>query len=138
MTATTTEPPSVADTPPDSPAPPPVVDPGERGRLRIDPSVLRKVAAHVADRTPGALPTPRTVAGIGLGSAGATVRVAVTGQRVDLNVELALGYPGPVRATVEQLRGRVGDELRRITGYQVRSIAVTVTALLPEPGSRLG
>ncbi len=112
-------------------------DPGERGRLRIDPSVLRKVAEHAADLTPGALPAQRTVAGIGLGSTGATARVTVAAQRVDLRVELALHYPGPVRSTVDQLRSRVGDEIQRITGYQVRSLVVTVTALLPEPRSGL-
>lgn len=113
------------------------VDPDERGRLRIDPSVLRKIAEHTADLTPGTLPARRTVAGVGLGSAGATAKATVTGQRVDLRVELALRYPGPVRSTVEQLRSRIGHEVRRITGYQVRSIAVTVTALLPEPSPGL-
>ncbi len=113
------------------------VDADDRGRLRIDPSVLRKIAEHTADRTPGTLPAPRTVAGVGLGATGATVKVTVTAQRVDLRVELALRYPSPVRTIVDQLRSRITDELRRITGYQVRSIAVTVTALLPEPHSRV-
>lgn len=112
-------------------------DPAERGRLRIGPSVVRKVAEHAADLSPGTLRAPRTMAGIGMGSAGATVKVTFAAQRVDLLIELALHYPCTVRATVEQLRARVGDEVRRITGYQVRSIAVTVTALLPEPGSHL-
>lgn len=114
-------------------APRAAVEPDERGRLRIDPSVLRKIAEHTADLTPGTLPARRTVAGVGLGSAGATAKATVTGQRVDLRIQLALRYPGPVRSTVDQLRSRIGDEVRRITGYQVRSIAVTVTALLPEP-----
>jgi uncharacterized alkaline shock family protein YloU len=122
---------------PAAPTPPTAVDPDERGRLRIDPSVLRKVTERTADLTPGTLPASRTVAGVGLGSAGATAKVTVTGQRVDLRVELALRYPGSVRSTVDQLRSRIGDEVRRITGYQVRSIAVTVTALLPEPSPGL-
>jgi uncharacterized alkaline shock family protein YloU len=113
------------------------VYPEERGQLRIDPSVLRKIAEHIADLSPGTLPARRTVAGVGLGSAGATAKATVTGQRVDLGIELALRYPGPVRSTVDQLRSRIGDEVRRITGYQVRSIAVTVTALLPEPSPGL-
>jgi uncharacterized alkaline shock family protein YloU len=113
------------------------VDPEERGRLRIDPSVLRKIAEHTADLTPDTLPAPRTVAGVGLGNAGATAKATVSGQRVDLLIELALRYPSPVRSTVDRLRSRIGDEVRRITGYQVRSIAVTVTALLPEPSPGL-
>jgi uncharacterized alkaline shock family protein YloU len=113
------------------------VDPEERGRLRIDPLVLRKIAEHTVDLMPDTLPAPRTVAGVGLGNAGATAKATVSGQRVDLLLELALRYPGPVRSTVDRLRSRIGDEVRRITGYQVRSIAVTVTALLPEPSPGL-
>lgn len=122
---------------PVTPAPGTAVEPDERGRLRIAPSVLRKIAEHAADLTPGTLPARRTVAGVGMGSAGASAKAIVTGQLVDLRMELALRYPGPVRSTVEQLRSTIGDEVRRMTGYQVRSIAVTVTALLPEPSSRL-
>lgn len=117
--------------------PPTTVDPEERGRLRIDPSVLRKIAEHTADLTPGTLPARRTMAGVGLGSAGATAKVAVTGHRVDLWVELALRYPGSVRSTVEQLRSKISGEIQRITGYQVGSIFVTVTGLLPEPHFRV-
>lgn len=124
-----------ASTTPDTPRT--IVEPDERGRLRIAPSVLRKIAEHTADLTPGTLPARRTVAGVGMGSAGASAKAIVTGQLVDLRVELALRYPGPVRSTVAQLRSRIGDEVRRITGYQIRSIAVIVTALLPEPSSRL-
>lgn len=118
---------------PATPAPPTAVDPDERGRLRISPLVVRKIAEHTVDLTPGTLPARRTVAGVGLGSTGASAKAIVIGQMVDVRVELALRYPGPVRSTVDQLRSRIGDEVRRITGYQVRSVAVTVTALLPEP-----
>ncbi|MDQ2789121.1 MAG: hypothetical protein DLM60_22790 [Pseudonocardiales bacterium] len=118
-------------------APGGAVDPDERGRLTIHPTVLRKIAEHTADLTPGTVCAPRTMAGIGIGDTSTTATVTVTGQRVDLHLELALGYPGPVRATVDLLRRRISDELARCTGHQVRSITVTVTALLPEPTSRL-
>lgn len=120
-----------------TPAPPTAVDPDDRGRLRISPLVLRKIAEHTVDLTPGTLPARRAVAGVGLGSTGASAKATITGELVDMRVELALRYPGPVRSTVDQLRSRIGDEVRRITGYQVRSIAVTVTALLPEPSPGL-
>jgi uncharacterized alkaline shock family protein YloU len=128
---------ATSDPPPATATPPTIVDPDERGQLRIDPSVLRKIAEHTADLTPGTLRARRTVAGVGVGSAGATAKATVTGQRVDLWVELALSYPGSVRSTVEQLRSKISDEIRRITGYQVRSIAVTVTGLIPEPSFRV-
>lgn len=134
MTAATQPLPS-ADATSAEPVPRTAVDPEERGRLKIDPSVLRKIAEYTADLTPGTAPAPRTVAGVGLGNAGATAKVTVTAQRVDLRLELALRYPGPVRSTVDELRRRVSDEIRRITGYEVRSIAVTISALLPEPPS---
>jgi uncharacterized alkaline shock family protein YloU len=105
--------------------------------LKIDPSVLREIAEHTAGLTPGTLRARRTVAGVGLGSAGATAKATITGQRVDLRVELALRYPAPVRSTVEQLRSKTSDEIRRITGYQVGSITVIVTGLLPEPNFRV-
>lgn len=120
-----------------APAPPGVADPGERGWLRIDPSVLRKIAERTADLTPGTLLAPRTMAGVGMGRTGATAKVVVTGQQVDVHLQLALRYPGPVRSTVDQVRHRIDEEVARITGYQVCSIAVTVTALLPEPSPGL-
>lgn len=136
MTAATTHPQSTAGASSGRLESGAAVDPTERGRLRIDPSVLRKIAERTADLTPGTLPVPRTVAGIG-GGRGATAKATVTGKRVDLRIEVALRYPGSVRFTVDQLRSRIGDEIRRITGYQVHSITVTVTALLPEPSPGL-
>jgi uncharacterized alkaline shock family protein YloU len=137
VTGAASDPQPAGDATPATATPSPTVDPEQRGQLRIDPSVLRKIAEHTADLTPGTLRGRRTVAGVGLGSAGAAAKATVIGQRVDLRVELALCYPGPVRSTVEQLRSRISDEIRRITGYQVRSIAVTVTGLLPEPHPRV-
>ncbi|MGH3977355.1 MAG: Asp23/Gls24 family envelope stress response protein [Pseudonocardiaceae bacterium] len=116
---------------------PSAVDPSERGRLRIDPAVLRKIAERTADLTAGTLPAPRTLAGVSTGHTGATAKVTVTGQQVDVHIRLALRYPGPVRPTVDQVRRGIDDEVRRITGYQVCSITVTVTALLPEPSPGL-
>jgi uncharacterized alkaline shock family protein YloU len=136
MTAATTHPQSTAGAPSGRLEPGATVDPTERGRLRIDPSVLRKIAERTADLTPGTLPVPRTMAGVSRGR-GATAKVTVTGKRVDLRIEVALRYPGSVRFAVDQLRSRIGDEIRRITGYQVHSITVTVTALLPEPSPGL-
>ena len=112
-------------------------DPAERGRLDIAPTVLRKVVEYTADRVPGTLRTERRVAGIDVGDGGSSARVSIGGPAddVDVRLELALGYPGQVRAVVDAVRAAVGTELARITGYRMRSMAVTVTKLrgLPPP-----
>jgi hypothetical protein len=108
---------ATSDPPPATATPPTVVDPDERGQLRIDPSVLRKIAEHTADLTPGTLRARRTVAGVGVGSAGATAKATVTGQRVDLRVELALRYPGALhRGTAAQQDQRRDTADHRLPG----------------------
>ena len=107
--------------------------PEERGALEVHQTVVCKVAEHAADDTPGTLPARRTVAGVGVGQQGASAKVDGGGNEVDIRLEVALRYPAPVRETVAELRRRVIDEVRRITGYQVHSVDVTVSALLPEP-----
>lgn len=103
---------------------------GERGRLDIDATVLRKIVEHAADGTPGTLRHERRVAGLGMGSTGASAKVSDGPDGVvDVRLELTLQYPAPVRRTVDAVRTRVGDELTRITGRHVRNLAVTVTGL---------
>ncbi len=105
-------------------------DPAERGRLAIAPAVLRKIVEHAADGTPGTLLHERRLAGIGVGTAGATARVAEGPDgAVDVALELALQYPAPVRAAVEAVRARVSGELERIAGRHVRALSVTVSGL---------
>lgn len=115
----------------------PTDDPGERGRLQVDLGVVRKVAQHAADLVPGILPAPRRVAGVGLGTSGTSAKVSARGETVDVQLDVALRYPGPVRATVAELRRVVAAEVARITGYRVGAVAVAVSALLPEPSRRL-
>ncbi|GEL24568.1 hypothetical protein PSU4_35220 [Pseudonocardia sulfidoxydans NBRC 16205] len=108
-----------------------------RGRLEIAPSVLRKIVEYNADQVPGTLRTERRVAGFDVGDAGSAAKVSVGGPAgdVDVRLELALQYPGSVRRVVDQVRGLVAEELTRLTGYRLRSLAVTVTGLrgLPPP-----
>jgi uncharacterized alkaline shock family protein YloU len=99
----------------------------DRGRLEVDPAVVRKVARRAADHAPATLRTPR----------GTTVRVSGHGADVNLSVELALRYPVAVREAVAEVRDRVRGDVERITGYRVRGVDVTVAALLPESRSRV-
>ncbi|MGC7098842.1 Asp23/Gls24 family envelope stress response protein [Amycolatopsis lurida] len=104
----------------------------ERGTLSIDHSVVRKVAQRAADQVPGTAKVERKVAGLGLGSHGAGAKVSGRDNDVDLALDLALHYPAPVRTVVGEVRERVTREVEHITSYKVRSLAVTVSALLPE------
>ncbi|NMH96431.1 Asp23/Gls24 family envelope stress response protein [Pseudonocardia acidicola] len=111
-------------------------DPGDRGRLDIHPTVLRKIIEHTADRVPGTLRNERTLAGIDVGESGASARVntgAGDPDSVDVRLELTLSYPAPVRSVVDAVRSRVGEELQRLAGYRVRTLAVTVSGLRGAP-----
>lgn len=114
----------------------PTRDPGDRGRLDIDPVVLRKIVEHAADGVPGTLRHGRRLAGIDVGGSGASARVTVgdagpTG--VDVRLELTLQYPAAVATVIEAVRTRVGEELERLAGHQVRALAVTVSGLRGAP-----
>lgn len=112
------------------PAPP--RPPEERGRLSIDPLVVRKVAQHAADTTEGTATARRTLAGMAIGTQRSSVRVTGEGNDIDLAIDLALHYPAAVRQVVDVLRARVSDEVERVTAYRVRGVDVTVSALLPD------
>lgn len=109
----------------------------DRGTLEVHPNVVRKVAERVADETPGTLRAPRTIAGIGAGEHGASAKIDGIGGDVDIALDVAMRYPSPVRELADDLRRRVTDEVQRITGYRVRSVRVTVSALLPESRPRV-
>jgi uncharacterized alkaline shock family protein YloU len=125
----------------------PAADPAERGRLDIEPAVLRKIVEFAADGTPGTLRNERRLAGIDVGETGAVARVAVGSATpggpddltpVDVRLELTLQYPGPVREVVEAVRARVTAELARTAGFRVRALDVTVAGLRGTPaGPRL-
>lgn len=117
--------------PPDA-TPDPGDDPGDRGVLDIDPQVLRKVVEYAADQVPGTMRMGRRLAGIDVGETGARARI-VPGNgdptAVDVRLEVTLRYPAEIRAVVDAVRHKVDDELVRITGHHVRTLAVTVAGL---------
>jgi len=75
---------------------------------------------------------PRKIAGIGAGEQGASAKIDGFGSEVDITLDVALRYPSPVRELTDDMRRRVTDEVHRITGYRVRSVRITVSALRPE------
>jgi uncharacterized alkaline shock family protein YloU len=111
-------------------------DAGDRGRLEIHPTVLRKIVEHAADQVPGTLRHERRLAGIDVGEAGASARIS-TGSAdplaVDVALELTLRYPAPVRSVIAAVRARVGQELADLAGHRVRELTVTVAGLRAAP-----
>ena len=115
---------------------------GDRGSLHVALSVVRRIAEHAADSTEGTVRTERRVVGVGLGEAGATAKVSGYGDQVDLRLEVPLAYPAPIALTVDAVRGNVRERVQTLTGYAVRSLDVTVSALTvpagpPAPTSRV-
>ncbi|MEV6624025.1 MULTISPECIES: Asp23/Gls24 family envelope stress response protein [Amycolatopsis] len=105
-----------------------LAEPAERGTLTVGHAVVRKVAQHAADQVPG---TTRD------GKKGAKAKVGGLDNDVDLALDLALQYPAPVRTVVDVVREKVTDEVELLTGYHVRTLAVTVSALLPDVPPRV-
>jgi uncharacterized alkaline shock family protein YloU len=111
-------------------------DISDRGRLEIHPIVLRKIVEHAADQVPGTLRHARRVAGIDVGEAGSSAKITTGAgdpSTVDVQLDLTLQYPAPVRSVVDAVRARVGDELVRIAGHHVRTLTVTVSGLRGPP-----
>ena len=109
-------------------------DAAERGSLAIAFSVVRRIAEHAADMSEGTVRTERRVVGVGLGESGATARVSGYGDQVDLRLEVPLAYPAPIALTVEAVRGNVRERVETLTGYAVRALDVTVSALTVPAG----
>lgn len=106
--------------------------PEDRGRLDIDRSVLRKVAEHAADLVPNSRRVRRRIAGVGLGEHGANARLSGPDAELRVSLDLALRYPSPVRETVRTVRERVESDLERLTGCTVRSVDVTISAMVSD------
>lgn len=112
----------------------------ERGRLEIAWSVVRKIAEHAADLTEGTTTVPKRLAGLNRGDAGASAKVGGYGDQVDVRLEIPLVYPAPIALTVEAVRGNVRERVEALTGYRVRALDVTVSALADpaSPAPRAG
>jgi len=105
-----------------------LAEPAERGTLTIGHAVVRKVAQHAADQVPGTAQD---------GKKGSKAKVGGQDDNVDLALDLALNYPAAVRSVVGDVRAKVVEEVELVTGYHVRTLAVTVSALLPDVPPRV-
>ncbi|MEV4142484.1 hypothetical protein AB0J40_02390 [Amycolatopsis sp. NPDC049691] len=104
-----------------------LAEPAERGTLTVGHAVVRKVAQHAAGQVPGTSHEGK----------GAKAKVGGLDNDVDLALDLALQYPAPVRTVVGVVREKVTEEVELLTGYHVRTLAVTVSALRPAVAPRV-
>lgn len=98
--------------------------PAQRGTTVVSDKAVRKVAERAAAEI---APARRTGGGPVKGTA--TVR----GRRADVSVEVCLPYPTPLPETVRRLQSHVTSRTGELTGLDIGTARVGVTALLPAP-----
>ncbi|MEV1022870.1 DUF6286 domain-containing protein [Streptomyces sp. NPDC050264] len=92
----------------------------QRGTTVVSDRAVRKIAEQAAAE---AAATPR--------NEGAKGTATVRGRRAVVGVEVALPYPGPLPEAVRHLQTHVTSRTRRLTGLDVGTTRVAVTALVP-------
>lgn len=103
--------------------------PRHRGRLDIAPTAIERLAEGAARRVPGVRPVSRRVGGDRL-----QVQARVLGQVASVHLQMAVGYPSPVRETCRQVRSAVVAEVRRLAEVEVTRLDVQVVELQHRPG----
>lgn len=103
--------------------------PAQRGTLDIAPRVVERIAQGAAARVPGVRPVSRRV-----GADRVQADARVLGDAASVHLQVAVGYPSPVRETCRQVRTAVVGEVRRLTGIEVTRLDVQVAELQHRPG----
>lgn len=111
--------------------------PDGQGQLTINRTVLRKIVEHTADSEPDIVRMPRRIAGAGIGEHGSSARVLGPDQALRIRLEIAVRFPAPIATTVRSARANIREELERVADCQVRSMDVTVSALVAEQTARV-
>lgn len=106
-------------------------DGADRGRLEIAPAALRRIAEHASDLVPGTTRVRRRIAGVRVGEQGASAQLRGPERELRVRLDVALHYPSPAHQVVGQVRESVSEELAKQAGCRVRSVDVTVSALVP-------
>jgi uncharacterized alkaline shock family protein YloU len=103
---------------------------GDRGSLTIADKVVERVAGYAVTQVPGASAAPRRVLGVNVGEARADAEASVTakveGRVATVSATVAIAWPQPVRAVAERLRGRIRDDVLRMTDVEVAQIDLDV------------
>lgn len=112
---------------------PPAAD---RGKLRIDPRVVQKIAAAAASEVDYVGGAARRMLNVTVGSDGSPsqprVHARVDGTVVTLRLLCSVAYPAPVATVTERLRAHLFERIDAMTGLQTRQVDITVSALTDE------
>ncbi|MEU9822884.1 Asp23/Gls24 family envelope stress response protein [Pseudonocardia alni] len=110
-----------------------LADPGERGTLTIDDTVVDTIAAAALEEVDGIGGAARRVLGLAVGDDGGGRRPrtssTVSGNGVAITATVAVDYPLPVTATVDRARAHTAARVLKLTGLSVVRVDVTVAAL---------
>jgi len=109
------------------------VTPEDRGRLDVADRVVEKVAGHAVTLVPQATAAPRRVLGVNVGKAReesrADVDTQVHGDVATVQARIAVQWPRSVAQVADAVRGRISEEVSRITGVRVDHVDLEVTAM---------
>ena len=100
---------------------------GERGSLRIADSVIAQVIVREALATPGVVALDAGAASPRFGKSSHGVTVSMHESRVSAQLLLVVEIGWPIPGVVRDVRERVGQAVRTITGLDAVAIDVTVT-----------
>jgi uncharacterized alkaline shock family protein YloU len=105
-----------------------------RGTTTIADGVVAKIASQAAIEVESASASRRTVLGVprSLSRRRPAASVAVDGRLARIRLNVAIDYPAPIRAITRQVRTQVVEQVRSMTGIDVKEVDITVTALLQE------
>ncbi|KAA0942181.1 DUF6286 domain-containing Asp23/Gls24 family envelope stress response protein [Streptomyces apricus] len=97
---------------------------GLRGALTVSDKAVRKIAERSA-----------TEATAGPGTGATKGSADVSGRRADVSVDVTLPYPTPLPEAVRSLQQHVTARTHQLTGLDIGTARVGVTALVPAPAT---
>jgi uncharacterized alkaline shock family protein YloU len=118
------------------------VDLGLRGQTTIADRVVSKIAARAAAEVEQTAGAGRQVFGITVGRPARTApprtEVRIDGNVALVQVTMSVAWPASVRQVAQQVRQRVTEQVRALTGMTVAEVEVRVTALVGASGGDNG
>lgn len=107
--------------------------PGERGALVVKNRVVDRIALRAVSRTPGVTSLTSGLAVVGSRLPRTTCVVA--GDRVRVDVDLAVIWPQSPAAIADAVQVNVTDDLARLAGLRAESVAVSIDRIVVAGGA---